>query len=90
MKDNGTSSSIAFENTAFFMNFALRVVFLSILTSFFFGSLGCSQTKSDFEIQKEEKEEAIERQEAERERQKRERMDIERQKFWNEQLKRYE
>lgn len=53
---------------------------------------GCSSKRkpSEFEIKKAEKEETLRRQEEERVRQERELRDLQRQKFWNEQLKRYE
>ena len=53
---------------------------------------GCfsRDVKSQFDIDREEREEQIARQEEDKERLERERLELERQKFWNEQLKRYE
>ncbi|MGA1192580.1 MAG: hypothetical protein ACO3XO_09895 [Bdellovibrionota bacterium] len=53
---------------------------------------GCfsKDAKSQFDIDREEREEQIARQEEDKERLERERLELERQKFWNEQLKRYE
>jgi uncharacterized membrane protein YciS (DUF1049 family) len=71
---------------------------LSSLTAVFFvvglvvASTGCfsRDVKSQFDIDREEREEQIARQEEDKERLERERLELERQKFWNEQLKRYE
>ncbi len=53
---------------------------------------GCfsKDVKSQFDVDREEREEQIARQEEDKERLERERLELERQKFWNEQLKRYE
>lgn len=53
---------------------------------------GCfsRDVKSQFDVDREEREEQIARQEEDKERLERERLELERQKFWNEQLKRYE
>ena len=51
---------------------------------------GCSSRKSQFQIDKEERFEKLQRQEQEKERLLREQDEVKRQKFWNDQLKRYE
>jgi hypothetical protein len=62
------------------------IFLLSLLVTF----TGCSSKNTDFQEEVDRRKEIINRQEAEMARQERERQDIERQKFWNEQLKRYE
>lgn len=70
----------------------LPVALALLVGIFMLAGSGCSSKRkpSEFEKKKAEKEEILRRQEEERIRQERELRDLQRQKFWNEQLKRYE
>ena len=66
----------------------LLIVLLCVASSTLIS--GCSYTETEFEVERRQKEELIRRQEEEKARQKREADDIKRQRFWNDELKRYE
>lgn len=72
-------------------SFYLPCVFLRCLFLLsVFLLIGCSSKDTDFDEEVARRQEIIARQEAEMARQQREKEDVKRQKFWNEQLKRYE
>jgi|GEM_PF-2896141 len=72
--------------------FPIYLIAFALFSLVVMATSGCfsNDAKSQFDIDRQQREEQITRQEEDKERLERERLELERQKFWNEQLKRYE
>ncbi len=68
-----------------FLIFSLFCIQLTLMATL----VGCSQ-KSNFDKEKERREEILRRQEEQKKRQENDLKDIQRQEFWNNEMKRYE